>query len=271
MKLFVGFALAMRQDFHHPLVDLITAFVEHLASTQRTAAADLSSISTLCAVLQRHHIPTRNFAANSISPLLRSIKINKRTPAVQRPPIHLRELRLIFAHLSHTHHATQMQVAVLLLFTTSFRQSNLASPTARTFDSSRHLTWADIRLAPSYVQVLEKWSKTRQQISRDRWLAIPRVPGSTLCLHAAITTLLRAMPSARSSQPLLMFDDGGPMLLSFITRAFKEALAWAGLAQRGFTLHSLCRGGAQFLQHSGVNTSHIASKPAAFRALQALK
>lgn len=86
LKLFVGFSLALRQDFYHPSVGLITAFIEHLASTQRTAAAVLSSVSTLRAVLQRHEISTKGFAANSVSLLLRSIKVNKRTPAIQRPP-----------------------------------------------------------------------------------------------------------------------------------------------------------------------------------------
>lgn len=91
----------------------------------------------------------------------------------------------------------------------------------------------------------------------------------------------------RPSQPLLTFDDGAPMPLSFITKAFKLALVRAGLSQ-SLTLHSLRRGGARFLQLSGVSTSDIAShggwrsgaifryinhptKPAAFSALQALK
>lgn len=288
MKLFVGFALALRLDFYRPSVGLITAFIEHLASTQRTAASVLSSISTLRAVLQRHGNPTNNFAATSISLLLKSVKVNKRTPAVQRPPVHLSELRAIVCQLQHMDYSYHLRVAVLLLFTTSFRQSNLASSTVRGFDATRHLTRMDVRLASSYVQIQEKWSKTRQQISRDRWLAVPRVLGSSLCLHAAITALLRISPTTRPSQPLLVFEDGAPMPLSYITRAFKLALARAGLSQRGLTLHSLRRGGARYLQRSGVNTADIAShggwrsaamyryinhptKPAAFRALQALK
>lgn len=263
------------------------AFTEHLAATQRTAAAVLSSISTLKSVLSRNHIPIHNFSASSVELHLRSIKINKRTPAIQRPPVRLRDLRLIISHLDHMEYALHLRVAVLILFTTAFRQSNLAPATSRAFDVTRHLLRTDVRLASAHVQVREKWSKTRQQITRDRWLAVPRVTGSPLCLHAAITALYYESPTTRHNQPLLIFKEGTPMPLSFITRAFKEALTRAGLSHR-LTLHSLRRGGARFLQMSGVKTPDIAShggwrsgaifryidhptRPAAFSALQALK
>lgn len=286
--MFIGFSLALGLDFYRPSVQLVTAFIEHLARTQRTAAAVLSSVSTLRAVLQRNEISTRSFSARSVSLLLRSIKINKRTPAIQRPPVHLPELRMIVYQLQSMDYAPQLRLAILLLFTTSFRQSNLAPQSQRGFDRTRHLTRADVRVAASYLQIQEKWSKTRQQISRDRWLAVPRVAGSALCLHAAVLAMLRVSPTRRPSQPLLVFDDGAPMPLSYITRAFKLALVRAGLSSRGITLHSLRRGGARFLQRAGVSPSDIAShggwrsaamyryinhptKPAAFRALQALK
>lgn len=183
MKLFVGFSLALHQEFQNPSVGLVTAFIEHLASTQRTAASVLSSVSTLRAVLNRHDIPTHSFAANSVSLLLRSFKVNKHTLAIQRPPVHLTELRMIVNQLQTMEYSHHLTLAVLLLFNTSFRQSNLAPQSQRAFDHTRHLTRADVRMAPSYLQVQEKWSKTRQQITRDRWLAIPRVTGSPFCLH----------------------------------------------------------------------------------------
>lgn len=283
MKLFVGFALALHLDYTRPSVRLVLAFVEHLART-----SVLSTVSTLRAVLSRAGFSTSAFAHSQVSMQLRSIKINKRTPAVQRPPIRVHDLRIIIHHIQHMEHAVQLRVAVLLLFTTSFRQSNLAPPTVRAFDPSRHLTRADIRMSSAYVQVFEKWSKTRQQIVRDRWLSVPRVSGSALCLHSALRELFWSVPTSRPRQPLLSFLDGAPMPLSFIAKAFKIAIAAAGLTSRSFTLHSLRRGGARYMQRAGVPTADIAShagwrshamyryinnptKPAAFKALQALK
>lgn len=191
------------------------------------------------------------------------------------------------SHLIHLEYACHLCVAVLILFTTAFCQSNLAPATTRAFDPTRHLLRANVRLAANHVQVLEKWSKTRQQICRDRWLAVPRVLGSPLCLHTAISALYGESPTTRRNQPLLSFHDGLPLPISDITRAFKLALTHASLSHR-LTLHSLRRGGARFLQLSGVKTPDIAShggwrlgaifryidhptKPAAFTALQALK
>lgn len=287
-KLYIGFALAVRLDYRNPSPALLMAFIEHLARTQRTAASVLSTISSLRALLQRVGLSTRSFAHNSVAMQLRSIKINKRTPAVQRPPVRLHDLCLIITQIGFGEYALQLRDAILLLFTTSFRQSNLAPSSVRGFDPSRHLTRADVRLASTYVQVFEKWSKTKQQIVRDRWITIPRVSASPLCLHASLSALYRAVPTTRRHQPLLSFNEGAPMPLSFITRSFKAALARAGLAHSALTLHSLRRGGARFLQLAGVNTADIAShvgwksaamfryinnptKPAAFRALKTLK
>lgn len=288
MKLFIGFALALRQDYARPSVSLVLAFIEHLAATQRTAASVLSTVSTLRSLLPRHNISARSFSHSSVALHLRSIKINKRTPAVQRPPMRIPELRLVTRQLMQMDHAPQLVVAVLLLFTTAFRQSNLAPASVRGFDASRHLTRRDVKVAVTYVQVLEKWSKTRQQIVRDRWISVPRVTGSSLCLHAAMSAMLAVSPTTKPQQPLLVFGDRRPMPLSYITKAFKLALRRAGLAHRSYTLHSLRRGGAKFMQKAGVSTADIAShggwksaaiyryidnptKPAAFRALQALK
>lgn len=288
VKLFVGFALKLGLDYNRPSISLAMAFIEHLAATQRTAASVISTVSTLKAALLRHSISTRAFAAPPVELLIRSVKINKRTPAKQRPPVLLHQLRAIVTQLHHVDYSAQMKVVVILLFTTAFRQSNLAPTSVGAFDPTRHLTRADVRLMVGGVHILEKWSKTRQQIVNDRWISVPRVVGSLLCLHAALTRLLRVSPSTSRTQPLLVFDDGNPIPASFISRQFKAALLRAGLGQRALTLHSLRRGGARFMQQAGVPTNDIAShggwksaaiyryinnptKPAAFKALKCLK
>lgn len=207
LKLFIGFALALR-----PSVSLIMAFIEHLATTQKTGTAVLSTVNSLKAVLQRNYIPIMNFLDRSVELQLRAVKINKRTPALQRPPVRLRDLRIIISHLSHMEYSQHFRVAVLILFTTAFRRSNLAPASARAFDPTRHLVRADVQIAAAHVQVLQKWSKTQQQITRDRWLAVPHVSGSPLCLHAAISSMYRESPTIRGDQPLLTFDDGAAML-----------------------------------------------------------
>lgn len=70
-KLFVGFALKLGLEYRKPSLELVTAFVEHLARTQRTAASVLSTVSTLRTSLRRHGISAQHFSAISVENLLR--------------------------------------------------------------------------------------------------------------------------------------------------------------------------------------------------------
>lgn len=235
------------------------AFIEHLARTQRTAAAVLSTVSTLKGVLHRSNIQVVNFTTTSVSLMLRSIKINKRTPATQRPPIGPAKLRIILIRFEDSEYPHELRAAIIIMFATAFRQSNIAPPTARQFDPSRHLTRADVRLGHDRVEICQRWSKTQQQTTMGRWIPLPRVRNSQLCPHAAISALLCHSPTRHPKQPFLCFHDGNPMPSSYIARQFRLALTRAGLASAGFTLHSLRRGGAQFLQKSGVQLPQVAA------------
>lgn len=288
VRLFIGFSTRFGLDFTQPSEGLLAAFLEHLARTQRTAASVISSFSTLRAALDRQGFPTHNFKSTSLSLLLRAIRINKRTPAQQRPPMsipHLKRLLVCIMDMDYAHH---LRAAIVLMFATNFRQSNLAPPTSRQFDGTRHLTRADVRFRSDVMLVYQKWSKTQQQVGRDRWIPIPRVTGSQLCPFSAMRQLLALSPTTSALQPLLTFDDGAPIPLSYINKKFRVALARAGLASANYTLHSLRRGGARFLQRSGLDVPDIAAhggwrssaimryinnphKRAAFQALRFLK
>lgn len=259
LRLFVGFALSLGLDYANPSQPLIVAFIEHLARTQRTAAAVLSTVSTLKGVLLRSNIDVTNFSKTSVSLMLRSIKINKRTPSVQRPALGPANVRLVLIKFAEMEYSHELRAAIIIMFVTAFRQSNIAPPTARQFDSSRHLTRDDVRLGNDRVEICQRWSKTQQQVTIGRWLPIPRIPGSKMCPHAAISALLSASPTRYPRQPFFCFHDGNPMSSAYIARQFRLALMRSGLGSAGYTLHSLRRGGAQFLQKAGVQLPQLAS------------
>lgn len=171
--LFIGFSTRFNLDYIHPSEDRLIAFLEHLAKTQCTAASVVSSFSTLRAALERQGIPTYNFKAMSVSLLLRAVKITKWIPAQQRPPMSLPHLKRLLVCVMDMDFSHQLRAAFILMFATNFQQSNMAPPTSRLFNSSRHLTQADIRLRPKVVLVYQKWSETQQQIGRDRWIPMP--------------------------------------------------------------------------------------------------
>lgn len=288
MKLYVGFALSLNSNYLRPSLALVLSFLEYLARTQRTAAAVNSTFTTLRALLQRNGTPVHNFNHSQVGLMLRAIKINKRTLATQRPPITPAHLRQIIARIRREEYGQHIAVALLLMFTTNFRQSNVLPQSLARYDSTRHLTRGDIKLSSQMVQVAQKWSKTAQQAGFNRWISIPRAASPHLCLHTALRVLYRISPTRNPAQPLLAFDDGNPLTSSYVIRAFKHALICSGLAARNYTLHSLRRGGARFLQQAGVEAPVIAThggwrssailryikdphRNAAFEALQFLK
>lgn len=102
LRLFVGFALSLGPDYSAPTQVLIVAFIKHLACTQQTAAAVLSTIGTLKGVLHCNNINTLSFSITSVSLMMWSIKINKRTPAVQRPALMPAKIRLVLLRFTDT-------------------------------------------------------------------------------------------------------------------------------------------------------------------------
>lgn len=287
LRMFVRFANKMRQPHTHPTPALVLAYIEYIARKQKTAASVISTFTTLKALLNRMEINILAFSHPKVDLMLRAIKINKRTPATQRPPMSVPHLRLVLSRLQAMEYGHQLVVAILIMFTTNFRQSNVAPPSTKKFDHTRHLLRTDIRLTATSVQVYQKWSKTQQQVTMDRWITIPRASSDRLCLVTAITRLFHQDPTVRRRQPLITFEDGNPLPIPYIYRAFKLALRQAGLTNMSYTLQSLRRGGATYLQRAGVNLPEIAShggwrsnaifryvqpphRRAAFRALQAL-
>lgn len=218
---------------------------------------------------------------------MRSIKINKRTPARQTPPVSLQHLKMIVHRLRDMDYGSQLAAAVILMFATNFRQSNIAPASISKFDHTRHLTRDDIRFRQASVSIYQKWSKTQQQLGMDRWISIPRAASHQVCLLTALTDIFIQNPTVRINQPLFAFDDGNPIPTPYIYKAFKLAQRRAGINSRAYTLHSLRRGGACFLQKAGVDLPAIAThggwrsgaimryvhqphRRAAFRALQTL-
>lgn len=63
----------------------------------------------------------------------------------------------------------------------------------------------------------------------------------------------------KAKDPLISFPDGKPIPLSYMTKRWRRAVAALGLGSIGFTLHSLRRGGARYLQDQGASPTQIAS------------
>lgn len=143
------------------------------------------------------------------------------------------------------------------MFVTSVRQSNPLPTTQKAFDPTRQLVWRDIVWRHSYVKVDIKWGKAQQK-STTRYQKIPCAASHHVSTFAALRKL-QASRNSRPHKPIISFPDGKPIPISYVTKKWRKAMTTLGMGAVGFTLHSLRRGGACYLQDYGATPAQIAS------------
>lgn len=255
---FVAVAIRFGCDYRAPSYLLWVLYIEYLARTQKTASAVASTISSLKAILQRLQIPVQEIHNYFVASLQRSISINKRTVTFQRPPITPAHIRNIFNAVKSLPNYVQFKAAVLLMFVTNMRQSNLFPRTRSLFDPQRMLTRSDVNITPNAVVIRCKWSKSQQTVSNLRYQTIPRAKASGLCLRAALIDVFALFPQRAKSQPLFQFRNRSPITSQYMVKRWKQALRYTSMSP-DYTLHSLRRGGALYLQRAGVPLPDLAS------------
>lgn len=257
VRLFVGLAHHLKLDHRHPHEDLVASFVSFLAENYKTQKEVRSMVSTLKACLLRANFDVSAFETVRVSLLLRSVGINKRTPTRQRPPVDCNILRRVVQHWRSVGGVgTTLAAAAITMFVTNLRQSNLFPPTKRAFDQTRQLVWRDVVWRDEYIKIQIKWGKAQQKTS-TRYQKIPRAGNLSLCPVRALEDIRPRASTGHS--PIFAFQDGSPIPISFVSKAWQAAMKALDLDTQGFTLHSIRRGGARFLQDMGVPDTNIAN------------
>lgn len=237
---------------------LAVSFIIFLGRNFKTQKTVRSLCSTLINCLRRAGLDVTAFESRLAGTLLRSISINKRAPTRQRPPIGVEVLeKVVKFWRAHETHGHALAAAALIMFVTSVRQSNLLPTSQKAFDKSQQIVWEDVIWRPSYLKINIKWVKDQQKTT-TRFQKIPRASSHTLCTYTALRALKKHRPS-RTTAPVISFPDGGPIPVSYVNKKPKHALACLGLSGVGFTLHSLRRGGARYLQDHGASSAQVAS------------
>ena len=88
-----------------------------------------------------------------------------------------------------------MGIVYKAVFLTAFfgflRLSNLAPHSHLSFDPSRHVTGGDV----IFVKIILKWSKTNQNRNTAHVLSLPKIKGSNLCPHKALSATSTPFPN----------------------------------------------------------------------------
>lgn len=132
------------------------------------------------------------------------------------------------------------------------RKSNLVPNTSQGFDSSKQLARKHVRLVGAHAAWVDiVWSKTLQFRLKVLKFPLLRIPGSELCLVAALKNMLDLVP-AGEEQPLFLRSSGRAWTYAQFQDKLRVCLKHAGYNEKMFSSHSLRRGGCTFCFQAGV-------------------
>lgn len=255
--MFTAFTAAHNVSFLNPSAEIICAYIHYLSMFYPNPNTVSNYVSALTMVLRRMGHNVSSFNSINVHDALLSIKTNSRFTPTRCLPVSQLTLSSIVSVLRCDQEGPSLKCAVLIMFHTFLRQSNIAPRNKKDFDPTRHLLRADVVLQSDAIIICIKWSKTNQGPTSTS-VAAPLRPGLDICPMSAYLEMLQHAPTAHHLHPLVAFRDGTPMPLSYITRAWTSALQKLGISPSLVSLHSLRRGGATSVFTSGAaSIDHI--------------
>lgn len=172
-------------------------------------------------------------------------------------PLILGQLKEVWAPSGDTHDMKMIWAACTLAFFAFLRAGEMTVPNNETFDSSVHLSIADIAVDdaknPSVLQISIKQSKT-DPFRRGVDLYVGRT-GSDLCAVSAMLSYLSVR--GMTPGPLFRFADGRTLSRQLFVEAVRDGLQKAGIDQSKYCGHSFRIGAATTAAARGIEDSLI--------------
>lgn len=242
---FVTFIARHGGDFTKPSDEWVCIFFEHCLKSVKAPNTIKNYSFALASAYRRMGLPHAPFEAFKVENALVSIDKNVRycpSPSLPVTPAILRKVIRVAGRLRE---GKTVVAAVVMLFHTFFRLSNLAAVTTIQFDHHRQLTRGDVSVTREGLSIRHKWSKSHQSSAHSVIVNVPRVKGSVLCPVAAYLDMLSYVPTRHPRQPMLMFNDGNHMPAPYIRRVWNAIVAAINLPQGNiYTIHGIRRGAA---------------------------
>lgn len=250
LRLYIDFAASHRLLYMYPTVSSLWAFIHHLVVKYDNPNTILNYIASLASALKRLGVDITSFRSVNVYDFMLSIKTNIRHETTKRLPVSYQLLCRILQSIASDPEAPTVIFAIILMYFSFLRQSNLCPRNKAAFDTTRHLLRTDVLPRHDALIVAIKWTKTRQG-RHSSSIAMPALPGAASCPLAAWGAMLAHSPTTRPLQPLFSFRDASPLPLSYLKRVWSKAISDLGIAHKLYTLHSLRRGGATDIYQSG--------------------
>ena len=256
LKLFVAFACHYKLDYNNPTVADICVFIEYLTLHFKSPSSISNYVTNVKSCLIRMGANTQGFADVKVRDALNAISMTLRHTPRQAPPITFEHFKSVLEVIQSDPQAPTLALALIIMFLTMMRQSNVVVRGTDTFDPTRHLTRADVSGDGEQIRVPHKWAKNWQRCARSEDFTLSALPGSPVCPVQAFRRVLSHRP-ASSRAPLLIIATGAPLSLNYLNAAWSAAIRVLGLTRCGYTLHSVRRGAATAIQPHVHDEEHI--------------
>ena len=176
----------------------------------------------------------------------------------ERPPPSSQVIVSALQNIPHTRETQHVRAALLMIYYGAFRQGEVVPQTIAEFDPLRHLTRGDVTLHQDRLEIVIKAAKNLQRYDQRRKTTVYKADDPSLCLVAAIKTILTQSPTVRQDQPMFVFHGTTrPIPASYVRAQWKAALTRIGAPYEQHTLHTLRKAAVSNAYNSGVKEHQV--------------
>lgn len=241
------------------LLPFLQLFSESVSSYQYVSNV-LSTLKCIATMLG-HNLDT--VTTSNLSMFMAGLKRNMGNSVCQKLPLTPQMLLLMsqFVDMSNSFHLCVWS-AILFMFFTFFRKSNVMPDSSLKFDSAKQVTRGSILIDEGKTLMIVKvtWSKTIQYSQRILYIPVCHIPGSTLCPVKAFAKLCELVPVSDTSPAFVYCRNGKviPLVYKVFVKQLRHWLTCIGIrCPNLYSSHSLRRGGATWAFQSGVSPELI--------------
>ena len=169
---------------------ILLAYLEFLATCQLSESNLSNNIAALRALHVIHGLPTLPFKDERIPLFIKSVKLAKPFAPKATSVLNTELLLKVVRTCQAFHHPIVYKALYLFTYFSCLRMSNILPHSTTAYDYTRHISRGDIIFSQTGATIIIKWSKTIQNRTDIRTIAIPALGKSPLCPIAAIKELL---------------------------------------------------------------------------------
>ena len=259
----MSFAQDNRISIVKPTVLDLMVFSEYLIMFGLALGTVLNNLSAVKTSMLLRSYDVSAFSDYHWNLYVKSVKHTIRKGENQRPGFTSTDISHLIMYCLGKEELLVLAVALSFGYFGFLRGSNLAPPTKGGFDPTRHTTVGDVVPQESGLHVKIKWAKNMQVAVNSTFVPLPDLSGSVLnptAIWVKYVNHLNLQPTDRSAPLLQYVDSGGKLSLVTLPRLramLNTALLACGLKSRGYSLHSLRRGGATLVHEFGMSLEAI--------------